>query len=157
MISPAAENVQSPKRARPVAVVDVGSTSFRMAVAEIDDAGGVRKLESLSQAVQLGKDTFTTGNIQKATIEECVQVLRSYRQGLAEYQIVRPDQIRVVATSAVREARNRLAFIDRIYIATGLQVEPIETKSVSPSGWNSRVRVVWEPPSGRSPITTSVF
>ena len=42
-----------------------------------------------------------------------------------------PDQIRVVATSAVREARNRLAFIDRIYIATGLQVEPIDEAEVN--------------------------
>ena len=32
----------------------------------------------------------------------------------------------MVATSAVREAVNRLAFLDRIYIATGLQIEPID-------------------------------
>jgi exopolyphosphatase/guanosine-5'-triphosphate,3'-diphosphate pyrophosphatase len=114
-----------------VAVVDIGTTSVRMAIAEIDSDGGVRKLESLSQAVRLGKDTFTTGYIRKSTIEECVRVLRSYRQVLAEYGVTQSDQIRVVATSAVREARNRLAFIDRIYIATGLQVEPIDEAEVN--------------------------
>jgi exopolyphosphatase / guanosine-5'-triphosphate,3'-diphosphate pyrophosphatase len=111
---------------KPVAVIDIGTASIRMAIAEIDEQSNVRVLETLQQAVSLGKDSFTNGRIGKATIEECVHVLRSYRQMLAEYQINLPEQIRVVATSAVREAGNRLAFIDRIYIATGLQIEPID-------------------------------
>ena len=85
-------------------MIDIGTSSIRMAIAEIDSAGGVRTLETLSQAVNLGKDTFTKGSIEKATIEKCVEVLKSYRQRLREYQISRDDQIRVVATSAVREA-----------------------------------------------------
>jgi exopolyphosphatase/guanosine-5'-triphosphate,3'-diphosphate pyrophosphatase len=121
------EDVQPRSAApKPVAVIDIGTTSIRMAIAEIDEQRGVRVLETLQQAVNLGKDSFTTGRIGKATIENCVQVLRSYRQMLTEYQIVSPDQIRVIATSAVREAVNRLAFVDRIYIATGLQIEPID-------------------------------
>ena len=116
---------------RPVAVIDIGTSSIRMAVAEIDEAGAVKTLEKLQQAVSLGKDTFTQGQIRKQTIEECVRVLKSYRRVLAEYQITRPDQIRVVATSAVREASNRLAFIDRIFIATGLQPEPLDEAEVS--------------------------
>jgi exopolyphosphatase / guanosine-5'-triphosphate,3'-diphosphate pyrophosphatase len=45
--------------------------------------------------------------------------------------INRPEQIRIVATSAVREAMNRLAFIDRIYIATGLVVETLDEAEVN--------------------------
>ena len=116
---------------RPAAVIDIGTSSIRMAIAEIDSTGGVRTLETLSQAVNLGKDTFTKGSIEKATIEKCVEILKSYRQRLREYQISRDDQIRVVATSAVREALNRLAFIDRVYIATGIQVEPIDEAEVN--------------------------
>lgn len=115
---------------RAVAVIDVGTSSIRMAIAELDDHGGVRRLESLTQAVSLGKDTFTFGQIEKSTIEECVRVLRSYRSKLAEYRISDPEQIRVVATSAVREAKNRLAFLDRVYIATGLQIDPIDEAEV---------------------------
>lgn len=111
---------------KPVAVIDIGTTSIRMAIAEIDSDGGVRTLDTLTRAVPLGEDTFAAGRINKSTIEECVRILRSYRQVLTEYQVTSPEQIRVVATSAVREAGNRLAFIDRIYIATGLQVEPID-------------------------------
>jgi exopolyphosphatase/guanosine-5'-triphosphate,3'-diphosphate pyrophosphatase len=122
---------ESARAVDPVAVIDIGTTSIRMAVAEIRPDGSVRTLEKLSQAVQLGKDAFTRGQISKATIEECVRVLKSYRQALHEFRITRPEQIRVVATSAIREALNRLAFIDRIYIATGLQVEPLDEAEVN--------------------------
>lgn len=102
-----------------------------MAIAEIDEAGGVHHLSSLSQAVNLGKDTFTRGYIEKSSIEECVRVLKSYRRVLAEYGIEGPDGIRVVATSAVREARNKLAFLDRVYTATGFQVVPVDEAEVN--------------------------
>ncbi|MCU0707118.1 MAG: exopolyphosphatase, partial [Pirellula sp.] len=116
---------------RPVAVVDIGSTSVRMAIAEIDSAGNVRTLDQVSQGVSLGKDTFTSQRISRASIEECARVLKSYRRLMQEYGITRPDQVRVVATSAVREASNRLAFIDRIYIATGLEVESLDEAEVN--------------------------
>lgn len=115
---------------RPVAVIDIGTTSIRMEVAEISDDGAVRTLQQLFQAVNLGKDTFTTGSLQKNTIEKCVRILKSYRQVLNEFQITKDDQIRIVATSSVREADNRLTFLDRIYSATGFQIEPIEEPDV---------------------------
>ncbi|MBM81892.1 MAG: exopolyphosphatase [Planctomycetaceae bacterium] len=121
----------SPPSVRSVAVIDVGTTAIRMEIAEIDSEGAVRTLEGLAQAVSLGRDTFTKGRIEKSTIEECVNVLGSYKQRLREYQINDDDQIRVVATSAVREAENRLAFLDRIYIATGIQIEPIDEATVN--------------------------
>jgi exopolyphosphatase/guanosine-5'-triphosphate,3'-diphosphate pyrophosphatase len=126
-----ADPTSAPKAVRPAAVIDIGTSSIRMAIAEIGEGGHVRNLEALSQAVNLGRDTFTRGSITKSTIEDCVRVLRTYRRILREYQIEKPEQIRVVATSAVREAANRLAFVDRIYIATGLQVDPIDEAEVN--------------------------
>ncbi len=114
-----------------VAVVDIGATSIRMAIAEIGEAGHVKTLESLAQAVGLGKDTFVRGLIESSTTEQCVRVLKSYRQRLDEYGITSPDDVHVVATSAVREATNRLSFLKRIYIATGFYVEPFDEAAVS--------------------------
>jgi exopolyphosphatase / guanosine-5'-triphosphate,3'-diphosphate pyrophosphatase len=133
MTSPALETplAPAPKGVKPVAVIDIGTAAIRMAVAEITAAGEVRNLESLSQAVNIGRDTFTRVSIAKSTIEDCVRVLRSYRRILREYQIEAPEQIRCVATSAVREASNRLAFLDRVYIATGLHVEPLDESEVN--------------------------
>ena len=111
---------------RPVAVIDIGASAIRLRIAEVGPNGTVHNLESLQQAVRLGKDTFSTGHIQSATIEECIKVLLGFRSVMAEYGVTREDQIRAVATSAVREADNRYAFVDRLYMSTQINVEVIE-------------------------------
>ena len=112
-------------------MIDIGTSAIRMAIAEIDPGGQFRTLERLIQAVNLGKDSFSRGSISRTTTEECVRVLRSYRAKLNEYLITDPDSIRVVATSAVREASNRVSFMDRIYAATGFLVEAIDEAEIS--------------------------
>lgn len=116
---------------RPVAVIDIGATSIRMAIADINERREVHMLENLAQAVNLGKDTFNGGVISKSSIEQSVRVLQSYNRLMREYGIHRSDQVRVVATSAVREALNRLAFLDRVFIATGLEIEPLDEAEVN--------------------------
>lgn len=116
---------EASRAVRPVAVIDIGATSVRMAIAEVHRDGSVRLLENLAQSISLGKDSFIKGRLERATIEDCVRVLRVYVRKLREYQIGR-DDVKVVATSAVREASNRLAFLDRLYIATGLDIEPFD-------------------------------
>jgi exopolyphosphatase/guanosine-5'-triphosphate,3'-diphosphate pyrophosphatase len=112
---------------RLVAVIDIGASSLRMQIAEIHDTSGrIRKVESFSQAVSIGVDSFSRRYIDKGTVEDCVNVLHTYRKTLDEYGITEPHQIRVVATSGVREANNRIQFIDRIFVATGFQVEPFD-------------------------------
>jgi exopolyphosphatase/guanosine-5'-triphosphate,3'-diphosphate pyrophosphatase len=111
---------------RTVAVIDIGASAIRLRIAEIGPEGDVRPLESLQHAVHLGKDTFTVGHIQPSTVEECVKVLKGFRRIMQEYSVTQPDQVRAVATSAVREADNRDAFLDRIYMATRINIEAIE-------------------------------
>lgn len=133
MNSPLSDADATPQRAevRLAAVIDIGSTSIRMAVAQISPEGEVEVLDSLTQAVNLGRETFLTGRLSHGTIEACVRVLRAYRRKLREFQIENPAQIRVVATSAVREAANRLAFLDRVYVGSGLEVEAIDEAEVT--------------------------
>jgi exopolyphosphatase/guanosine-5'-triphosphate,3'-diphosphate pyrophosphatase len=115
---------------RPVAVIDIGTTAIRMTLAQIGPSG-IKILDFLQQAVNLGKDTFTRGNIEKASIEECVKILKIFRHILDEHQITHPHQIRAVATTAVREALNRDTFLDRIFMATGIQVEALDEADVT--------------------------
>lgn len=115
----------------PVAVIDIGTSSIRMAVAQVDEEGSVQPLDTLRQAVQLGQDTFRRGRIRKETIEECVRVLSSYRRILDEYGLSDLSRVRAIATSAVREAANRAAFLDRIFIATGITVSAIDEAEVN--------------------------
>lgn len=124
-----ADNAKSgllPNNARLVAVIDIGTTSIRMAIAQIDPDRTIHNLETLAQAVNLGRDVFTQGRISRSSTELCVSAMKSFRHVLDEYGIRDAQTIRAVATSAVREASNRQAFLDRLYIATGIEVEVIE-------------------------------
>ena len=121
-------SISSPKEtsSRMLGVIDIGTTAVRMVIAQIDTLGTIEHLETLQQSVSLGKDTFTIGYIRKSSIDECIRSLKSFRRVLEEYHINKDSQIRVFATTAVREAENRDAFIDRIYIGTGFNIEIID-------------------------------
>ncbi len=112
---------------RPVAVIDIGTTAIRMAVAEIDAAGNVRPLDTLSQAVQSGATRSRAGasRTRRLKTRPRSQELPPEAGGIPDRK---PEQIRIVATSAVREAANRMHFIDRIYIATGLEVAVLDER-----------------------------
>jgi exopolyphosphatase/guanosine-5'-triphosphate,3'-diphosphate pyrophosphatase len=113
------------------AVIDIGATAMRMMIGEIGKDLSVRTMESLEQSVNLGRDTFSTGKISPETIEACVQVCRDFSELLREYQIHDPACIRAVATSAVAEASNSDVLIDRIFMATGISVEILDTAEIS--------------------------
>ena len=111
-----------PGAVRTVAVIDIGTSSIRVNIAEIDGVGVVRPLDALTQQVSLGQDTFTGGVIERPTLARVIEILKRYRAVMEQYGVTQPEQVRAVATSAVREARNRDSFLDRVYMATGLHI-----------------------------------
>lgn len=115
--------VHSPTRT--VAVIDIGTAGIRMALADIDAQGGIHFLEKLNQTVRLGQDVFSKGRIRRHTIEECVRILESFQQIMREYRVA-PDDVRAVASSAVQEAANRDALVDRVAMATGIEIDVID-------------------------------
>ena len=117
---------QPAKNARLAAVIDIGAIAIRMEIAEIGENGELRTLEQLRQGCHLGKDTFTKNRIQQSTIRECVEILQGFQRVMEEYGVTQPEQIRAVATSSVREAENRDAFLDRVYIGTRINVRAID-------------------------------
>ena len=100
-----------PSSSPAIAVIDIGSyLDPHDHCPAPTPAAGCIPLEFLQQAVSLGKDTFTKGNIEKGTIEDCVRALKNFRRVLEEYGVTQDERVRAVATTAVREAANRDAF-----------------------------------------------
>ncbi len=114
----------------PAAVIELGSSSVRMKIAQPTGRKGFEAIATMDLPVGLGRESFTTGSFSAATTERCVAALRKFQEVLREYAV---DQrrLRVVATSAVREARNRDLFTDRIRVATGLEVDVLDEVDVS--------------------------
>lgn len=108
-----------------VAVIDMGSSAIRMVVAEIDESGEWKRLDRVAKPIALGKDVFVSGFLSKESMRQAVKILSSFREVLDSWQIADED-VRVIATSAIREAKNRDTFLDRVYIRTGLKIDIVE-------------------------------
>lgn len=115
---------------REAAVIEIGSSSTRMAVAQREPDGQWRHIDDLDLPTGLGHDSFADETIAPATTERCVTAIRRFQQVLRELGIG-PSDTRVVATSAVREARNQDTFTNRLLIATGLPVQVLTESEVS--------------------------
>jgi exopolyphosphatase/guanosine-5'-triphosphate,3'-diphosphate pyrophosphatase len=111
----------SPQSPRVVAVLDMGATAIRLVIAEV--AGGrLRVLEEASRGVLLGRDTFSGSAIKPRTADGAFAALDGFRQIMDGYGV---SQVRAVATSAVREARNGDLFLDRVHSRSGIEFEII--------------------------------
>lgn len=123
-----ATNPPTAVTARTVAAIDVGANALRMVIAEVFSDGRIDVLERLQRAVRLGQDTFRRGRLGGECMRAAVHILRDFRQLLDLYKV---EKVRAVATTAVREAANGDTFLDRVFMATRLNVEVIDTSEES--------------------------
>jgi exopolyphosphatase/guanosine-5'-triphosphate,3'-diphosphate pyrophosphatase len=105
-----------------LAAIDVGSNSVHMIIADATRDGHFEIVDRVKEMVRLGRRSFTTGRLTEEAMDLAVQALVQFRR-LADLR--RVHRMRAVATSAVREARNRAQFIRRIKREAGIDVEVI--------------------------------
>lgn len=90
-----------------VAVIDVGTNSARLLVAEV--AGGtVSPIERRSRVTRLGRGVDLSGRLSAEAIEDACEAIRDY---VALYKELGAEAVEAIATSAVRDAENGSAFI----------------------------------------------
>ena len=102
--------------------IDIGSNAMRMAVGFLDARKQLQVVEDLREPVRLGQDVFTRGTLSRATVSRMIQALIRFRVVLEAHRV---EKTRAVATSALREAKNREAVLKRIRQATGLEIDLI--------------------------------
>ncbi len=89
-----------------VAVIDVGSNSTRLLIADID--GGVSVLERQSRVTRLGRGVDLSGQLSDEAIEAACAVIAGYVEICRESGA---ERVAAIATSAVRDASNGDAFV----------------------------------------------
>lgn len=110
-----------PTGARPVAVIDCGTSSVRAFLAEVR-GGEQRILEDLVYPVDLTA-SFTVGKLDRAAMEAVVQAMIGIRDAAKSYGIA---EVRAVATSALREAANADVMIEAVRRRAGIDLEVID-------------------------------
>ncbi|MCL1817975.1 MAG: phosphatase, partial [Spirochaetaceae bacterium] len=115
----------SPAPARLVAVIDIGASAIRLVIAEINHKGDWKRVDRAVKPAALGRDVFTSGYIGRETSFRAMRILAGFTEIIGGWNIARGD-VRVIATSAVREAKNRDTFIEQVFLRTGLRIQILE-------------------------------
>jgi exopolyphosphatase / guanosine-5'-triphosphate,3'-diphosphate pyrophosphatase len=105
-----------------VAVVDIGTNSTRLLVAEVRDGRVTAELARESRVTRLGQGVDATGALAGEAMERVFAVLADYRRQIDEQ---RADATVAVLTSAVRDASNGAAFTDAVRERYGLEARTI--------------------------------
>jgi exopolyphosphatase / guanosine-5'-triphosphate,3'-diphosphate pyrophosphatase len=103
------------------AAIDIGSNSCRLKIASVQ----MHRLKTLfedREVTRLGESVFQTGVISPEAMAATIRALRRFHKAV---QLHVADKVRVVATSAMRDARNADAFTEWVKSATGWDVEVI--------------------------------
>jgi len=101
------------------AAIDVGSLTVRLAVAEPRGPGQFHLLLHLREITGLGRGLAQTGELAPEDMARTLQALSGFKQVLANYRV---ENCRVVATHAVRAAKNSPIFLERLREELGLEV-----------------------------------
>jgi len=103
------------------AAIDIGSNSVRLKIARLQ-AGRLKPLHEDREVTRLGEGVFKAGLLSPEAMSETVRVLRRFHRATQECGT---DTVRVVATAALRDARNSRAFLEWVRTRTGWAVEII--------------------------------
>src|SRR5579863_1891710 len=103
------------------AAIDVGSNSCRLKIARVV-AHQLKTLHEDREVTRLGASVFESGLVSPEAMAATLRALKRFQRAVQSHGV---DQIRVVATSAMRDARNATAFHAWVKAETGWNMEVI--------------------------------
>lgn len=101
------------------ASLDVGSNTVRLLIAEPHPDLTLRTLRRERMITRLGGDFSAARRLDKASMERTMEALRSFGELLRREKI---EKVFAAGTGVLREARNGLAFLERVRETTGLRL-----------------------------------
>ena len=110
-----------PVRPVRVAAIDCGTNSLRLLVADVDpEAGLLTDVDRRMEIVRLGQGVDSTGRLAPEALERTLRALRGYARVIGDRSAA---AVRMVATSATRDAANAADFVHGVSGVLGLEPE----------------------------------
>jgi exopolyphosphatase/guanosine-5'-triphosphate,3'-diphosphate pyrophosphatase len=105
-----------------VAVLDLGTNTFNLVIAEDKGDSSFRILHSSKIPVKLGEGGINQGEIVQAAFERGVNAVMTHDNRILEYGVKKTFAF---GTSALRTAKNGALFLSTIKVKTGIDIEII--------------------------------
>lgn len=122
---------------RRLAVIDLGSNSFRLVMFSADD-GWWRQTDEVYEAVRIGEGLAATGELGEEGMARAQATIEVFAHFCAAAGL-REGEIDAVATSAIRDARNAPEFLARARASGGLPVRVLSRDEEARSGYLAAV------------------
>ncbi len=126
---------------RHVAVIDLGSNSWRLVIYSYGDAAGRewwKHTDELYESVRIGGGMAATGSLSEEAMARGLETLAIFER-FCHANRLDDDDVHVFATSAIRDASNRERFLQRVREATGYEVEVLSTDDEAHYGYVAAV------------------
>jgi exopolyphosphatase / guanosine-5'-triphosphate,3'-diphosphate pyrophosphatase len=120
-----------------VAVVDLGSNSFRLVVFSAGD-GWWKRTDEIHEPVRIGEGLAATGALGAAPMRRALAALDVFAHFARATGLAAGD-VDAVATSAIRDATNAEEFLGRAREATGLPVRVLSREQEARYGYLAAV------------------
>ncbi len=101
-----------------IAVIDLGSNSARLVIANILPNGHFVVFDELKESVRLGQDMERDGFLKPSRVAQAVKTLKMFRKLCDSYCV---DKVYAIATNAVRRAKNQKSFLEEINSVCGFK------------------------------------
>ena len=120
---PTDRNLRKSQTLEAIAAIDIGSNAIRLVIGALDEHGDIRIIKKLREPVRLGKDVFAGREISSKTLEKAIEAFRKFRELLKDHDV---HHTKAVATSALREAKDRDVFVSEVRKASGIKIDVID-------------------------------
>jgi len=113
------------------AVIDMGTNSIRLLLAKVEGGRIVESQKEL-EMTRLGKGVDETKLLSKESMDATVEAIKKFK---AKAEAFGAEALKVIATSAVRDASNRASFVKRVLEETGVEIEVISGQTEAELGF----------------------
>ena len=108
-----------------LAIVDLGSNSARMAITEIAPDGHFREIKRVKENTRLSEGMGREKMLQEDAMNRTIAALKRFKK---IYEGMPHTQVRAITTAAVRQARNRQEFLNRVQKEVGIRLQVLSGK-----------------------------
>ena len=107
----------------PLAVIDLGSNSARIAVLRLDASGQLDIIADARTSLQLARHLDSRGRLEASAVTQAIAAVRDFRAVAAA---AGAERTVAVATAAIRTATNRDSVLAKLEADTGLTIKVID-------------------------------
>jgi exopolyphosphatase/guanosine-5'-triphosphate,3'-diphosphate pyrophosphatase len=106
-----------------IAIIDLGTNTFNLLIAEVNQNGTFKKICTDRIPVKLGEGSINQGYISEIPFKRGIDAINKYHQKIIDLKV---NHVKAFATSAIRSASNGILFVNQIKNLTGIEVEIID-------------------------------